>query len=246
MTDFGEVPKFDQPPKSPQQEQALSYEQMDKMSSDLATLSKIRDYAHGNGYTFALTGGYAVDAIDGGEISRMHGDMDGVMFVPSEVPYETIKDAINEQLIVEITPWELVKDEEGSLEFRENDERKEWGMKRRLELDIFESSPEQNVVTRTLVDMDGKPHEFETLSVEWLLAAKVLSMTRLAAMTQEEREQEGFRDMKSSDRGDFMRLVHSHEFDEKKTRAALSEAIRYLSDTEMTEEEARVQQICDG
>ena len=238
MSDFGELSKPEEQILPSSSELSLSHEQMDKMSSDLVTLSKLRSCAHENGYTFALTGGYAVDAIDGGKISRFHADMDGVFFVPPTVPYETVTKALGEQLLVEETPWELVKDEEGSLEYREADERKEWEMRRRLELDIFEPSLNTKTMTKTLVDLEGKSQDFDVLSVEDLLAAKVLSMVRLADMTQEEREAAGLRDMKVSDKADFHRLLKSPEFNEQATIGSLAGAIRYISEDQISPEEA--------
>lgn len=233
MSDFGEFSK----PSDEQSELNLSYEQLDKMSGDVKTLSMLREFAHERGYTFALTGGYAVDALVGGKISRFHGDMDGIMIAPRDASYPAIKEGIEEKLLVEETPWESVKeDDEASLEFREKAPDKEWEMRRRLELDIY--PPGIKTATRTLKDVDGYSHEYEVLSVEGLLAAKVLSAVRLHQMTEEERVKENLREVKTSDREDFQRLLHASEFDEEATIHALADAIRYISDDEIPPQDA--------
>jgi len=234
MSDFGEISK----PVDAHSELSLSYEQLDKMASDVKTLSMLRDLAQERGYTFALTGGYAVDALVGGKISRFHGDMDSIMVVPQHTPNAEIKEAIEENLLVEETPWKSVKNEGTSLEFRENAPHKEWEMLRRLELDIYPSDIKLNIVTRTLRDVDGVQHEFEALAIEGILAAKVLSAVRLNEMTEEERIKENLRELKPSDRNDFQRLVHSPEFDEQAVHNALAGAIRYISDDDITPVEA--------
>jgi len=230
MSDFGELSKA---PEA-QAELTLSYEQLDKMGSDVKTLSTLRTFAKDCGYTFALTGGYAVDTLVGGKISRFHGDMDGIMITPHDTLNTSIKEGIEERLLIEETPWELVKDDGTSLEFREKAPFKEWEMLRRLELDIYSSDTDIKVVTRTLKDIDGHSHEFEALSVEGLLAAKVLSAVRLNVMTEEDRVQQELREVKESDKVDFNRLLHSPDFDEQATLNALAGAIRYISDDEIT------------
>ena len=107
MSDFGEFSK----PSGEQSELNLSYEQLDKMASDVKTLTMLREFAHERGYTFALTGGYAVDALVGGKISRFHGDMDGIIIAPPDASYSALKEGIEEKLLVEETPWESVKED---------------------------------------------------------------------------------------------------------------------------------------
>lgn len=229
MSDFGEFSKAPQE----QSELNLSYEQLDKMASDVKTLSMLHEFAHERGYTFALTGGYAVDALAGGKISRFHGDMDGIVIAPFDASYSAIKEGIEERLLFEETPWESIKkDDEASLEFREKAPEKEWDMLRRLELDIY--PPGIKTITRTLKDVDGNTHEFGVLGVESMLAAKVLSAVRLNAMTEEERIKEGLREVKKSDREDFQRLLHTPDFNEQATITSLAEAIRYISDDEVS------------
>lgn len=239
MSDFGEAPRLDQE-TIVSVEHSLTPEQEDKMVMDVATLAKIHRYAQQHNYHFALSGGYAVDATCGGEISRFHGDMDGVLYVPGEVPQTTIKENLEEQLLPEITPWKLAKEEDSFLEYREDDESKDWEMRRRLELDIFEPYPEMALAPRTLTDGDGNEYHFEVLPVDALLAAKVLSTVRLAGMTQEERERVGLRDMKPSDKTDFLRLLEHAEFDEERTKAALVSAIRFTSDDELSDDQAKL------
>lgn len=233
MSDFAEFPKtYQEPP-----ELMLSYEKLDKMASDVKTLSMLHDFAKDRGYVFALTGGYAVDALSGGRISRFHSDMDGIIIAPYDASYSAIKEGIEERLFVEETIWGFIdKDQEGELEYREKAPDKEWDMIRRLEVDIY--PPGVKTVSRVLRDVDNHFHNFEVLTIDGLLAAKVLSTFRLNAMTEEERVEEGLREAKISDREDFQRLIHTPGFDENATLIALADAICSIRDDEFSQESA--------
>jgi len=242
MSDFGELIGSDGLElRLTKKDLDLSFEQKDKIESDLKTLSKLRNYAQEKGYQFGLTGGYAVDVLCSNRITRFHEDMDGIFFVPGDVPYGQIVDDLSEKLLVEVTPWKLEKNNGGDLEFREDDEKKDWAMRRRLELDIFEPNIDSRLVTNTLTDPDGNLYQFETLSVEGLLAAKVMSTARLTAMTEGQREVEGFREMKDSDRQDFLRLMKHPKFNEEATKSELERLICYVSDEEVSVDESKVQ-----
>ena len=232
MTEFGEssLPK----------ESSFPPEQREKMAYDIQTLSNLRQYAQDNNFVFVLTGGYAVDALDGGKVSRFHSDMDGVFFIPESVSMGEIKVKVGQQLALEKTKWKLHTSDDWFMEYREDADDKPWEMRRRIELDIFEPDQQRNIVTKTLQDFNGNAHEFEVISVAGLMAAKILSMTRLAAMSPEEREKEGFREMKESDTQDFLRLMYHDDFDREEVLRELAYYNQDISEGELSREEAEL------
>lgn len=239
MTEFGDI-SLPLSKTTSKENHALLPEQAEKMSLDIKTLSHLRQYAINNGFTFVLTGGYGVDALNGGSISRFHSDMDGVLFIPEAISTDKIQSDIWRYLEQEETNWQLHTNDGWFLEYREDDEEKEWEMKRRIELDIFEPDQKRNIITKKLIDFEGNSHEFEVISVAGLTVAKILSVTRLAAMSPEEREKEGFREMKGSDVQDFLRLLYHDDFNRDEVMRELAFYNQDISEGKLDEEAANI------
>jgi hypothetical protein len=224
-------------------ESRLTAEQWRRTDQDIRTLASLRRYAKGNGFTFALTGGYAVDAIEGGVITRPHADMDGIFFLPPHADYMYVTEDIEEILRREQTRWQSHPTMSDMLEFRETGDEKPWEQRRRMEIDLFDTSMDYGVTSTFLVDSRGNSHEFDTLSLASLLAGKVFSTNRLSAMTGEQREQQNVREMRESDKRDFQRLLNHPDFNKGEVIEQIASLNKKVSDENLSDEDARASAV---
>lgn len=232
MIDAGDVQK-------PPTEQRLTPKQTAKTDADLKTLGTLGSYAQSHGFDLILSGGYAVEAHGGGHITRPHGDMDAILFVPTTADRSKITTETQSLLQQEPTPWKLLKEKEGFVEFNENaPEKNGWKEIRRLELYFREKYPEFQPVAKTLIDSNGTVYEVSVEPVEEMVAEKIRTMTNHHKLSDEARRHEGLRELTPTDISDLLRLMTHPEFSRQKYIQAMVGYFDYKSGGKMSREDA--------
>lgn len=232
MIDAGDVQK-------PPTEQRLTPKQTAKTDADLKTLNAVGNYAKSKGYRFVVNGGYAVEAYCGGQMTRPHGDMDGMLFMSEATDRSPIPEEVSSLLNSEPTVWNLHEQKNDFIEFREADQepKKDWSDKRRLEL-YYRTDMDYTPVTKTLIDSNGTTYEVYVDPLEELVSDKIRTMVNHSQLDEPTRIAKGLRKITETDKTELRRLLSLPEFDEIKCKEAMIGYFDYKSGGKMSREDA--------
>ncbi len=152
----------------------ITPKQIRKTDLDLATIKSLNTYAEANGLIVVLTGGYATEALCGGNITRPHGDVDIQIQKADLGDSKQIFSLIEEEIIFkESTNWKTYKQTDIKNEYREKDESKPFFDRRRLEIVLYASENITWYVPAFLVDSQGKRINVQVVEINDLLAQKI-------------------------------------------------------------------------
>lgn len=209
-----------------------------KYDRDIATIGSLQRYAQENGRTVVLSGGLAVEAHCGGRMTRKHGDIDASLTVKKEEIKQVSTDLQSILLAEKHTKWVLHEenaDSPNKIEFRENAPDTPWQDRRRLELLIRSSIPENQVQKRKLIDSMGKETEVTVDHIAELVAHKVRIFNRERKRTENEPQK---RTTNINDETDLKRLIAVSDFESEECIKRLSDYYMYKEAGTITKEDA--------
>lgn len=227
MIDQSELPKTPEPKLTP--------EEVTKSDRDLITLATLTAYAEEQGAVLEVGGGYAVEAYFGGRITRPHGDMDAVLWLPDLNYEDQIRANITNILRSEQTQtnWEErpnIKDRKHFIEFIEekpdnpddiNLTSQEKFLKlRRLELYIFNKNRMRHTLEKSLFDSKGNEFKIQVPLLEQMVASKVQIFNRTPEQKSNKRE------TRQNDIDDFNKLINHRDFNIAKYMELRAGALR--------------------
>ena len=194
--------------------------QIIKTDLDLATIKSLNAYAEANGLVVVLTGGYATEALCGGNITRPHGDVDIHLQKGDIGDSKQIFSLIEEEIIFkEPTNWKTFKQTDTKSEYREEDESKPFFDRRRLEIVLYASENSAWYVPAFLVDSQGERINVQVVEINDLLAQKIHKFYSLKDVVDTSKE----RHTDDRDIYDLKRLLNSPNFDLEKMLRILAE-----------------------
>jgi hypothetical protein len=232
MIDQGDLPR---PP-----EPALTPEQLRKCDLDIETISKLGELANQLGGKLILNGGYAVEALLGGAITRPHGDIDVALNLPSEDIEESARNGAIQIIEDEktYTNWVETPDSKNRghfIEYREeNSEIPEFKDRRRIELYTFDQVKGRKLVDKVLVDSQGIEHRVIVPTLEEVVADKV----RIFNRDEEKEENKDKRRTTQTDIDDFNRLIKSDKFNKERYLETMAGYLVYRSEVNLSHEDA--------
>lgn len=198
----------------------MTKEQIRKTNLDLATIKSLNAYAETNGLVVVLTGGYATEALCGGDITRPHGDVDIHILVDDLGDSKQILSSIEEGIIFkESTKWKTYKQTDTKGEYREEDESKPFFDRRRLEIVFHTKEDTTWYVPAFLVDSQGERISVQVVEINGLLAQKIHKIYSLKNGIDTSKE----RHTDDRDIYDLKRLLSSPNFDLEKMLRMLAE-----------------------
>jgi len=232
MIDQGDIPRPTEPTLTP--------DQIERCDKDLATMSSLTQLAISQGGVFELTGGYAAEAYLGGNITRPHGDIDGVLWIDTTQEKST-KDDVVALLNTESTEWELIPtSREHFIELREPlGAGERFKDKRRIELNLFDKSKADARIKKILIDSSGIPHEVQLAPLEQFIARKIGTLVARHRQGDEEKKSKGLRDTTQSDKDDLKKIIALSDFNKDNYTEAMIEHLRWVFGDRMTESKRR-------
>jgi hypothetical protein len=222
MTDQVEATRFESP---------LTPEQIAKSDADLKTISSLTDNARTKGMRLELQGGYAVEALLHGRITRPHNDIDGLLWFGDYNPH-TARQEVIDILNSEPTRWTIYDSKLGYLQMAGDHARK-------LELYMFRSPRgERPWIERTIVDSTGHEHKVTVQPVVELIASKLQILAKRGLQGEAVRRAQGLRDTSDTDKSDLASLIASPEFNKYDCIEAIARSISRDSLREISPEQA--------
>lgn len=198
----------------------MTPEQIKKTDLDLATIKSLNAYAEANGLIIVLTGGYATEALCGGNITRPHGDMDIHILIDDLDNSKQIFSFIEEEIIFkESTNWKIYKQADTRSEYREEDESKSFFDRRRLETVLHTKEDITWYVPAFLVDSHGERINVNVVEINDLLAQKTHKLYSLKSGVDTSKE----RHTDDRDIYDLKRLLNSPSINIEKMLKILAE-----------------------
>lgn len=198
----------------------ITPEQIRKTDLDLVTIKSLNAYAEANGLIIVLTGGYATEALCGGNITRPHGDVDIHILIDNLGVSKQIFSSIEEEIISkEPTNWKTYKQTDTRSEYREEDESKPFFDRRRLEIVLYTNENTAWYVPAFLVDSQGEKINVHVVEINDLLAQKIHKLYSLKDGVDTSKE----RHADDRDIYDLKRLLNSPNIDLEKTLRILAE-----------------------
>lgn len=198
----------------------ITPEQIRRTENDLATIKSLSDYAERNKTILVLSGGYATEALCGGNITRPHGDIDACLFVSKTDNIEQIFSVVERDIIhKEQTAWKKYKTTNIKIEFRENNDSKTFFDRRRLELKINSKKNITYFIPAFLVNSQGEKIKVNVVEINELLAEKIHKFYSLKDGVDTSKD----RHTDDRDIYDLKRLLDSPDKNLKKIFAVLSE-----------------------
>ncbi|QQG41461.1 MAG: nucleotidyl transferase AbiEii/AbiGii toxin family protein [Candidatus Woesebacteria bacterium] len=198
----------------------ITPEQIRKADLDLATIKSLNMYAEANGFVVVLTGGYATEALCGGNITRPHGDVDIHILIDDLHDSRQIFSSIEEKIVFsETTKWKTHKQTDTKSEYREDDESKSFFDRRRLEIVLYTKENTTWYVPALLIDSQGERINVQVVEINDLLAQKIhkLYLLKDGVDTSKERHTD------DRDIYDLKRLLNSPNADVEKILGILAE-----------------------
>jgi hypothetical protein len=188
----------------------LSEKAISKSDKDIATISALNKFAQKTGNILVLTGGYAVEALCGGKITRAHGDIDAHIILTGTKSNEELFGGVQDLLFKEDTRWILRDQKQDKVDYLEDDERKEFFDRRRVEVRL-NLPHEANVKypKKKLIDSQGNTIEIGIIDLTEITSGKIHKFFELknGVDTTEDRHSS------ESDYFDLKRLLALSEFD---------------------------------
>lgn len=209
----------------------LTSPEIEKWDRDLETIKSINELSQKLGGDFVLKGGLASEAYTNGRQKRAHGDIDATYYVPPTTSLDQVASQLDELFTAEETKWEKYDSKVSSkIEYRENDDTRDFQERRRLEMYVRETNDEAyetgNFETKQLIDSKGNIIEVKVMPWAELVSMKV----RNIYMTEHNIGTQG-RPSSSTDYADLKLLLSVPEFDKQRLISNLSKLIKSLPDT---------------
>lgn len=194
--------------------------QIRKTDLDLGTIRSLNAYAEANGSIIVLTGGYATEALCGGNITRPHGDVDIHILIDDLGDSKQIFSSIEGEIIFkEPTNWKTYKQTDTRSEYREEDESKPFFDRRRLEIVLHTKENITWYIPAFLVDSQGERVNVHVVEINDLLAQKIHKLYSLKDGVDVSKE----RHTDDRDIYDLKRLLNSPNIDVEKILRILAE-----------------------
>ena len=198
----------------------ITPEQIRKTDLDLATIKSLNAYTQANGWVVVLTGGYATEALCGGNITRPHGDVDIHILIDDLGDAKQIFSSIEKEIIFkESTNWKTYKQTDTRSEYREEGESKPFFDRRRLEIVLYASENTIWYAPAFLVDSQGERINVHVVETNDLLAQKIHKFYSLKDGVDTSKE----RHTDDRDIYDLKRLLNSPNIDIEKMLKILAE-----------------------
>ncbi len=234
--------------QSKESETSLAPEELRIADRDIKWIAELTEITHSLGGTLVVMGGYAVEALTGGKITRPHDDVDLEFYLPQDCDLDKLSEAYMEAINPNHSDqWKkTLLPDKNFLEYRNDSGSK----LQKIEGYTFKLSPnppseypdrlavrvrksngmeyEMPLESVVLIDSEGKPHQVYTQALNEFTALK---MQRL--MSQEVKPES--RQFKASDHDDLKKLVTMPEFSK-------TEAIEMLTGTLAEEEETNLEE----
>lgn len=152
----------------------LSEEAVVKSDKDIASIAALDEYAKTIGNILVLTGGYAVEALCSGKITRAHGDVDAHLILTGSRSSDEIFSGVHDILFKESTKWKLRDQQSDKVDYLEDDENKEFFDRRRIEVRL--NAPHKANIKypkRKLIDSHGKVVEICVIDLAEIISGKM-------------------------------------------------------------------------
>lgn len=168
--------------------QRLSPEQIVRSDRDLKTIFLVQQFTSNfQGALPVITAGYAVEAYCGGTVTRLHSDVDvhitGLAVADRAVFIDRLENALRSEKAH--TKWALQKNSNlgwgQEVVFVENELKKEWSDRRRLELKLKHYLEETQ--DKFLIDSQENRLEVKVLELHRLIARKIKTFMESAGKT---------------------------------------------------------------
>jgi len=189
---------------------SLSAKAVVKCDKDIATIATLDVFAKTIGNILVLTGGYAVEALCGGKITRAHGDVDAHLILTGSKSSDEIFSGVRDLLYKEGTKWKLRDQKPDKVDYLEDDENKEFFEKRRVEVRL-NAPHEANIKypKKKLIDSHGKVIEVCIIDLDDMVLGKIHKLFELKDGVDTTID----RDISISDYFDLKRLLALPELD---------------------------------
>ena len=152
----------------------LTSEFIEKSDKDIDTIKALTEFAVETGNILVLSGGYATEALCGGNISRPHGDIDTHLILTGSKSLEKLFAGIHKLLNNEKTKWKLREKQPDKLEYVEDNENREFFAKRRVEVRM--NSPHENNIKypkKKLINSRGNEIEVCVVDLNEMVIQKI-------------------------------------------------------------------------
>ena len=198
---------------------------VEKSDKDIATILALDKYAKEAGNTLVLTGGYATEALCGGEITRAHGDVDAHIILTGSESTETLNRGIRDLLFKEDIKWVVRERNPKRVDYLEDDDQKEFFDKRRVEVHLISPS-ESNLKysKKKLIDSKGRGIETGVIDLTQTVTEKIHKFYELKDGIDTSKD----RHSSKSDYFDLKRLLALPELDREGIRNNAPEEYDYV------------------
>ncbi len=218
-------------------ESRLTEKSILKSDKDIATISALVNLAERTGNVLLLSGGYAVEALCGGKITRAHGDVDAHMVLTGIESMQELSVETRELLDSEETKWIQKSTEEDKIDYREDIKNDSVLEKRKVEV-YFNQPNELNMGApqKVLIDSKGKEVKVRVVPLNDLLSWKIAKL--FEAQTAVKTVKDRYSSM--TDYIDLKRLLSAADFDKDLVMKGIVDSLKYLN-PKMTDSEAEAE-----
>ena len=212
-----------------QPESEINEVSRNKWDKDLATIQSLDKEISAMGGILVVGGGMATDAYLGGHQKRPHGDVDSTAYFLGKPKPGGLSRQLTVLLEEETTAWNLYKDDDDKIEFREDREDIPFFERRRVELHTRETRDHAyqtgQYQLRKLYFSDGREIEVKVMELSELVAMKI----RNVYMNVNAIGEQG-RPTSETDYTDLKQLMELGELDRDRTTRTLSKFFKKISD----------------
>lgn len=212
----------------------LTVESVARSDKDIATISALEHFAQENGNILVLSGGYATEALCGGNITRPHGDIDAHLILSGPKSVEELSSGIRNLVKSDDTKWEERSADDKKIEFIEDVDKTDFFAKRRVEV-YFNPAHEANMSypRKKLIDSKGNAVYVRVVNVIDMVSPKMVKIfkSRQGVDTSKDRH------TSISDYIDLRRLMELPEFDKEAVLNAIVGSLKW-EDPSISDEEA--------
>ena len=203
----------------------LTLEFVEKSDKDIETIKTLNKLGLETGDILVVFGGYATEALCGGDITRPHGDIDIHFILTGKVSKDDLFTRIDSILGQEKILWEIKKINPNKVEYLEDAEDKEFFNRRKVE--IYINSPDEVNVEyskRKLIKSQGVAIEICVRDLQQLVKHKLQKFYELRNGVDTTKD----RHSSKSDFFDLKRLLELEELDLDKLKGNLPQEYEYI------------------
>jgi len=203
----------------------LTPEFVEKSDKDIATISALDEFAKETGNALVLTGGYATEAHCRGKITRAHGDVDVHIILTGSESVGAINRGIKTLLFKEDTKWVVRERNPKRVDYLEDDDKKEFFDKRRIEVHLVSPSESNLKYSRKkLIDSKGVEIEICVIDLMQTVTEKIHKFYELKNGIDTSKD----RYSSKSDYFDLKKLLTLPELDREGIRDSAQEEYDYV------------------